>query len=227
MKTKATKAARAVRAKLEALAARPGTPEEGAAAQKKLARLLEKYDFSQADISKDDIFKGSFRPASTAELLHKFGPDQSDIAAHVKWSIENETKIACLFRAGELYAQADRRTAARLAKIAGTVAQSFAELWQHYATAGANPADRGNFIAGLYDGMMNDARTGQALPRRASCPKVARAKCRAVGLPAGLNLHPYSVALNLGRQIRFSVSLDNLTEQLQTTLTGALPAGTN
>ena len=32
---------------------------------------------------------------------------------------------------------------------------------------------------------------------------------------AGLNIHPYAVALSLGKQIRFSASLEQITAELE------------
>jgi hypothetical protein len=224
MKTKASNAARAVRAKLQALAERPGTPEEGAAAHKKLARLLEKYDFSQADISKDDIFKGTWRTSTRAAQVARL--EDYTLSSHIKWAIEAATGIPCMFHGDEIHALTDPRTAAKLAGIADTIAAGFRQLWEQFSAApGVIPQDKPLFFRGLYDGMMNEARSiGQPLPQRATTPKTARAKRRAVGHVAGLNLHPYTVAEALGRQIRFSVPLPTISNELQTTIAGALPA---
>jgi hypothetical protein len=69
---------------------------------------------------------------------------------------------------------------------------------------------------GLYDGMMNEARdAGQRLPGRAPARKRPKAKRAAVPPDSGLHIHPYTVALGLGKKIRFSVPLEQITAELE------------
>ena len=80
---------------------------------------------------------------------------------------------------------------------------------------GVSAADRGVFIMGLYDGMMNDLRDmGQALPSRPGLRRKGRVKKSALSPAAGLHFHPYTIAVGLGRQIRFSVPLQQLAAEL-------------
>ncbi len=97
------------------------------------------------------------------------------------------------------------------------ISQSFRALVAKYnAVNGVSVADRGVFIMGLYDGMMNDLRdVGQRLPSRPGLGRRrGRVKRPAVSPAMGLHLHPYSLALGLGRQVRFSVPLQDITAEL-------------
>lgn len=71
---------------------------------------------------------------------------------------------------------------------------------------------------GLYDGMMNEIRaSGQRLPGRSSrVPKKRTARSSSAGDFASMHVHPYSIAVSLGQQIRFSVPLDRITAELET-----------
>lgn len=220
-KPPATPRARELLAKLIRLAER-GVNGEKANAEKKLERLLKRYDFSAPDLTTKDLFAGAFRPATVAVPVATIS--EPDIASAVKWCFEHAARIECIFRGPVLLAQADDATAKRMSKIAETVSEGFRELWQQYAKAGANPADRGNFMLGLYEGMMRDERQGQALPSRAAPVKLAKAKRKSVALAPGLNLHPYSVAVNLGRSIRFELPITEITAQLERTIKGEIAA---
>ena len=110
-----------------------------------------------------------------------------------------------------------------------SLSQGFTVSWQHFATVpGVAAADQPLFFMGLYDGMMNETRPiGQRLPsparRRTSA---TRAKRNAVAHAPGLELHPYTVAVGLGRQIRFAAPHAQLVETIERTLAGVLPAVT-
>lgn len=125
-------------------------------------------------------------------------------------------------------AAATNGTATKLGKIAETVSMSFLELWNEYSRAnGTFATDRPLFYRALYDGMMNDDRAaGEALPARTMPAKMPKAKRKALAFVAGLNIHPYSVALELGRMIRFSVPLPDVAARLKEKIAGALPATT-
>lgn len=222
MKPLAPPKARELLAKLTALAER-GVNGEKANAKRKLAALKRRFDFATVNTGGADIFDGVFLRSSVAAPIIRFDSTDFDIANAVKWALESETKIPCVFRGGELLAEAEPQTANRLHDIAGTLTASFAALWRQFAAAPiVNQADRANFVAGLYDGMMDEARTGQQLPKRAEPGKLKRAKRRSVALPAGVSLHPYSVAVKLGRQIRFSAPLESLAGELQATIAGQI-----
>ena len=190
---------------------------------KKIDRLRAKYDFSAPAIAKDDLFRGNFQRAGYAVAI--LAAPETDIANSIKWAIESQTGIACVYQGGELAAQATPATARTLAGIAATIAESFAGLWQRFQAGGAILADRRCFFMGLYDGMMNEPRAGM-LPARA-LPKVkaAKAKRGAIAAAPALAVHPYSMAVNLGRQIRFCVPLDKITNELENALAKQLPAG--
>lgn len=211
----ATPAARKLLLKLQALANAPGTPDEGAAAAKKLARLKAKYDFTPPDITKEGLFAGHYQPSPNAVPILSI--HDASIGFWVKWAIEASTNIPCLFRGSELFAQASPRTAAKLSTISRTIATGFVDLWDRFRTFPAITAeDRLIFLRGLYDGMMNEQKPqGQPLPQRCGANSVMRkAKRQAVTPPAHLGLHPYTIALGLGQQIRFNVPLPDIASQL-------------
>lgn len=212
-----TQAALRLHKALSELAAR-GINGEKENARVKLARLAERYDFTQKPVSMLDLFKGVFKRApgftvpvgTIAEM---------DIASAVKWAIEARTGIPCRFQGETLLAEATQGTARTLQGIVSTVAPAFLRLWQTYEAAGGLRADRNCFMLGLFEGMMNEEREpGQPLPARGAEPRIKRrGKCPP---PApGLAVHPYSLATRYGRQIRFSVPVAEVERELKDRLT--------
>jgi hypothetical protein len=209
--------ARALLKKLQALAEQ-GIDGEKLSAQKKIARLKTRFDFSGEDLSETpDLFLGSFKRSSKAKLIYSFGNDEFDVANSVKWAIEAATKIPCVYRGGDLMAEATVGTTHRLTEIAVHIAQSFRALLDKFsAVEGVSVSDRGVFVMGLYDGMMNEVRhVGQRLPSRARLTKLPKGKKRFVSQATNLHIHPYTVALSLGKQIRFSAPLEQIVAELQ------------
>jgi hypothetical protein len=210
--------ARALLKKLQALAER-GIDGERLSAQKKIARLKARFDFSSPDPAETpDLFRGSFKPSSTARLIYSFGNHEFDVANSVKWAIESATKIPCVYRGGDLLAEATPSTTNRLTDIAAHIAHSFRTLIDKFsAVEGVSVTDRGVFVMGLYDGMMNEVRNlGQRLPSRPGSKKMPKGKKnRAVIGTPGVHIHPYTVALSLGRKIRFSAPLEQITAELE------------
>lgn len=215
-----------LRAKLKTLAER-GINGEKDVAQAKLARLEKRYDFYTPNNEGTDIFAGVFisAPDHHRAPVMRFATEDLDIANFVKWAIEHETGVPCLFHGPELLAQADPTTANKLHEIAKLVAMSFRLLWQQFSnTPSVNPADRSSFVLGLYEGMMDEVRTNEALPKRAHVDKVRKAKKGSVAKPAELVLHPYTIATGLGKQVRFSVPFLDIAGELDRTVKGALAA---
>lgn len=209
--------ARALLKKLQALAEQ-GIDGEKISAQNKLARLKARFDFSGPDPEETpDLFSGSFKRSDTARKVCSFSGHEFDVANSVKWAIEAATKIRCVYRDGDLMAEATPSTANRLTDIAAHITHSFrALLGQFSAVEGVSAKDRGVFVMGLYDGMMNETRSaGQRLPGRGKVRKMPKAKKGAVTRAPGLDIHPYTVALSLGKQIRFSAPLEQISAELQ------------
>jgi hypothetical protein len=215
--------ARALLKKLQALAER-GVDGERAAAVEKLARLKARFDFtatSGVDPTHFGLFAGQFTRSATARRIHQFGPHETDVANSVKWAIESGTRIVCVYRNGDLFAEANPATTRRLQEIAGQIAGSFGALLREFGgIAGVDEKDRGVFVMGLYDGMMNETRViGQRLPTRPSAKplrkgKKALKKAAGAAPGAGLHLHPYSLGLGLGKQIRLATPLAQITAEL-------------
>ena len=209
--------ARALLKKLQALSEQ-GIDGEKISAQNKIARLKARFDFTVPDPAETpDLFSGSFKRSTTARRIYSFAGNEFDVANSVKWAIESATKIQCLYRDGELLAEATPSTANRLTDIAVHITHNFRTLLEKFsAVDGVSVKDRGVFVMGLYDGMMNEARkAGQRLPSRAGLTKMRKAKKYAVTRAPGLHIHPYTVALSLGKQIRFSAPLGKITAELE------------
>jgi hypothetical protein len=222
MKPANTKA-RALLGKLERLAdpANGGTPDEIAAAKRKMQRLKDRFDFTgPAPDETMDIFAGlKFkRKTSRAAHVYTFRTADFDVASSVKWAIEKATGIPCLFRGGELLAETMPGTANKLAKVALHISESFQTLLDQLSKLnGVTASDRKLFVRGLYDGMMNDGRgVGEPLPTRGTAQvKRGAPKRGAVATPPGLAIHPYTIALSLGKQVRFAVPLEEITAELE------------
>ncbi len=209
--------ARSLLRKLEALAER-GIEGEQLSARLKIARLKARFDFSQPEeTGTPDLFSGNFKRSGTARKIYAFGAHEFDVANAVKWAIESATKVSCAYRHGDLLAEATPSTAKRLTIIAGHIASSFRALIEKFgALDGVGAGDRNVFVMGLYDGMMDETRkAGQRLPGRSQAEKIRKGKKGSVTQAAGLNTHPYAVGLSLGRQIRFSATLEQITAELE------------
>lgn len=214
-KVASTTAARRLKVRLEALAAAPGTPEEGEAAKGKLERLLAKYDFTQNKEDREGIFVGNFQKSNDARPVILCG--DPSLANQIKWALEQSTGIPCLFRGQELFAQATPATAEQFKRIAQTLQEGFERLWQSFSTfPTVTPLDKSLFWRGLGDGLSNTPRLqGEQLPKRAVIQGRGRKTKAAVGHAAGLGIHPYSIALDLGQQLRFNVPVQEVTNQLE------------
>ena len=177
-----------------------------------------------------DIFAGlKFkRNIRRAAHVHTFQRTDFDVASSVKWAIEKATGIPCVFRGGDLLAETTPGTANKLSKVALHITQSFQTLLDKLSRlSGVTTSDRKLFVRGLYDGMMNDGRDiGEPLPARAAAHvKRTKAKKGAVASPPGLAIHPYTVALSLGQQIRFATPLEEITAELERATQWAISPG--
>lgn len=225
VKTPATPKAWELRRKLEALAI-GGVNGEKTAAEAKLARLLARVDFSKPMLTTPDLFAGVFITSSVASPVATFMPENYDIAAAVKWAIEAAAHVPCIYRGGQLCAQADPPSARRLQSIADTITEAFGRLWGQYRAApGVNPADRANFILGLSEGVMREERSNEKLPTRAGpTASRGRVKRKAMAMPAGLQIHPYSAGASLGKGLRFCVPVETLSGELESKIKGQIEA---
>ncbi len=210
---------RSMFSKLQALAEH-GVGGERVVAQDKLARLKARYDFS-VPVAGDtpDLFSGRFAPSSTARRICSFENNELGIANAVKWAIESAAKVRCFYRGADLMAEVTPATARRLGEISEHIGTSFRVLLaRFYKLDGISPADRSAFLMGLYDGMMNEARSdGQRLPGQSHLGKKRRT--RKSGDAAGVSVHPYSIAVGLGKQIRFMAPMEQITGELEDRVT--------
>jgi hypothetical protein len=216
----ATPKAWALLRKLQALAEK-GIDGEKTSAQGKIARLRARYDFKTPEsVQAPDLFSGAFKPSAKAARICSFRPDELELASAVKWAIEAATKIRCLHRGEDLLAQASPATARRLGGIANHISAAFRLLLGRFQAApGVSASDRTVFIMGLYDGMMNEVRAaGQRLP--APRARTRKSKRAPAGEGSRLNVHPYTLAVGLGRQIRFSAPAAQIAAELEQAIRG-------
>ena len=138
----------------------------------------------------------------------------------MKWAIESATGIRCVYRDRVLLAEASPATARRLEEIALHIASSFRALLDKFsAVGGVSAEDRGVFVRGLYDGMMNETRNaGQPLPSRPGLANRQRGRKHAAPRTASLHVHPYTLAVGLGKQIRFSAPIEEVAAELEAVL---------
>ena len=68
---------------------------------------------------------------------------------------------------------------------------------------------------GLYDGMMDELRPALLPKRNARPDKIKRPRRKAVAPMPQVALHPYSVAVGFGKQIRFSVPWNLIARELE------------
>ena len=213
-----TPAARKLHALISALLDSPA-PGEAAAAKVKLERLCAKYDFSLPDPEGADLFAQHIqRQRGDARPLADFPQDGTEAGSFIKWALEHAFGIEGHWRGTMLCVDAHRSSLAALGKITDTLKESFDTLWRQFAAIpGATRHDCRNFIRGLYDGMMRDEkRVGELLPQAAALKPVrVRGKKGAVAL-TGLAIHPYHVALDLGRKIRCQLPIAEVTHALET-----------
>jgi hypothetical protein len=81
----------------------------------------------------------------------------------------------------------------------------FRVLLDKFRGLGMNAADRNAFLMGLYDGMKNEGRAaGLRLPGRYSAPKKRTTEKIPANGSASMHIHPYSIAVGLGKQICFT-----------------------
>lgn len=207
---------RLLRSKLEALAA-VGIDGEKVVAQNKLDRLLKRYDFTAPEVKLGDMFGGTFIPSPIARSLATFPPSDQDIAAAVKWAIESATGLHASFRGNALVVEADVSCLPQLTNIAHRITNGCRLLWERFERApGVTPRDRSLFLRGIWDGMMQDERrSGELLPARRIEAVRASRKRNALATAPGVGVHPYTVALDLGRQLRFETPVTDIVGSLE------------
>lgn len=194
------------------------------AAEKKLARLEKRVDFTQVKLATHDIFSG-VRVVPSPESHFVCHLSDRDAAQAAAWAIKRETGIQCAFRNEcDLYALATVGTVHQLEPIARRITDGISVLWQQYHKAGGLAGDRTCFLSGCYDGMTGEQRPlGTPLPLRAIPPvRRVRAKRGSVATPQGLAAHPYSLALSLGRSIRLDVAITEIAGELERKIKGEL-----
>lgn len=212
----ANRRVRLLRSKLEALAA-VGVGGEKTNAQVKLDKLLARYDFKAPTVEIGDMFAGRFVASPVSRWLASFPQQDQALAAIVKWAIENATGLHASFRGEAVYVEADTSCLPQLTKIACRISEGFRTLWHSFARVpGVTTSDQCLFLRGIYDGMMNDGRqVGERLPERRIEAVRRSGKRNALAAPSGLHVHPYTVALDLGRQLRFETPITDIVGSLE------------
>lgn len=215
--------ARTMHRKLSALVA-GGIGGESASAKAKLARLESRFDFTiPAEPDENDIFAGvkiTFIPGDYRRLF-SFTADESDVAAFVKWAFRERFQCEGLIRNNgdgqSVWIECSDQSLPKMEHLAGVIRRAFSDLWKEYRDKpGVDPGCRRPFLLGIYDGMMDDPRApGQLLPPvRATVTPSKKAKKKAIAAAPGLSVHPYALAVELGRRIRLSTPIGEVIEAL-------------
>jgi hypothetical protein len=207
-----------------------GTKHEAAVAEMKLASLRARYDFSvsPAAATKDpenDLFSNAARirpDQRNSRRLIVFDIKDAPIGNFVKWVLLNGFQIDGVWRAAAsgkgtaLYVGAKNEDLPALRHIAEVVSDRFKNLWRRFCeTTGANCNDEPGFYAGLYDGLMGETRkAGKAIPARNRSAKKSRSKVPVKSADTNVRPHVYSIALELGAEIRLNSPLDRITTLL-------------
>lgn len=228
MKPLPSKAARTLRRSLSSLAQR-GVGGEADNARQKLARLESRFDFTAPEPDDpEDIFANveiTFIPGDYRELFH-YEPAEVTAAAFVKWALETRFKVSGLFRqngtAPALWIECSDASLPTMRHLAGIIRSAFAELWREYLkTPGVEAGCRRAFELGIYDGMMDDPREHAQLlpPATVRVDKTKRktkrkAKAKSPAIPPGVAIHPYTLAVELGRKVRLSTPIGEVIAEL-------------
>ncbi len=207
-----------------------GTKHEAVVAEMKLASLRGRYDFSVSLAAamtdpEDDLFSNAARirpDQKNTRRLIVFDMKDAPIGNFVKWVLLNGFQIDGVWRAAArgkttaLYVGAKNEDLPALRNVAEVVSDRFKNLWRRFCeTTGADSNDELGFYAGLYDGLMRETRkAGKAIPARNRSAKKSRRKAPVKSAETNVRPHVYSIALELGAEIRLNRPLDRITSLL-------------
>jgi hypothetical protein len=206
-----------------------GTKHEVLVAEMKLASLRECYDFSvllraETTDPEDDLFSNAarIRPDQKRRRLIVFDMKDAPIGNFAKWVLLNGFQIDGVWRATAsgkataLYVGAKKEDLPALRNIAQVVSDRFKNLWRRFCeTTGADSNDEPGFYAGLYDGLMRETRkAGKAIPARNRGAKKSKRKAPVKSAETHVRPHVYSIALELGAEIRLNKPLERITSLL-------------
>jgi hypothetical protein len=207
-----------------------GTKHEAVVAEMKLASLRGRYDFSVSPAvatmdPEDDLFSNAARirpDQKNSRRLIVFDMKDAPIGNFVKWVLLNGFQIDGFWRAAAhgkataLYVGAKIEDLPALRHIAEVVSDRFKNLWRRFReTTGADSNDEPSFYAGLYDGLMGETRkAGKAVPARNRSVKKSRRKAPVRSAGTNVRPHVYSIALELGAEIRLNRPLDRIASLL-------------
>lgn len=233
MKPGATKAAILLRIKLRALAAR-GIEGEATAAAAKLTRLEARYDFSAPAIPEQqagDIFAGISIPYDDeARNVATLGAQECDVAPFVAWALGSGCRIETTLRSGRdwqthVAAHVPLGSLAHVGRLAEHIATGFRGAWSCVlASSAVRAQDRTLFLRGLLDGMTGDERQSGERLRNASTPTKAPKGKRRTIVASGIAVHPYTLALDLGRRIRLSAPAEEIATVIEEATRGQIAA---
>ncbi|HYY27375.1 MAG TPA: hypothetical protein VE860_05500 [Chthoniobacterales bacterium] len=204
-----------------------GTKHEAVVAEMKLASLRGRYDFSVSPAAattdpEDDLFSNAARIRPDQKIRRRlivFDMEDAPIGNYVKWVLQNGFQIDGVWRATArgkataLYVGAKNEDLPALRNVAEIVSDRFKNLWRRFCeTTGADSNDEPGFYAGLYDGLMGETRkAGKAIPARNRSAKKSRRKAPVKSAETNVRPHVYSIALELGAEIRLNRPLERIT----------------
>lgn len=229
--TEATSNHWALRRRIQALCDSP-IAGEAASARRQLARLEARYSFVVEPVGTDIFNMSQARVvAGDARLLFAFEFGETDVAMMAKHAIEQRFRLNAAIRTVQwktsVWVDAAPESMPALQTVATTIRSHFVRLWQRLTeSSDVTVGDRSAFMRGLYDGMMDEERkAGERLPaRRAAMPaKVSKRRGKkAVAIRPALGVHPYELALPLGRNIRFAATVEENESMLADAIGGHL-----
>src|SRR5271165_354129 len=144
--------------------------------------------------------------------IHPQRPDPSELPLRD----HNAAPRKSMLGGAKLGVGAKKEDLPALRNIAQVVSDRFKNLWRRFCeTTGADSNDEPGFYAGLYDGLMRETRkAGKAIPARNRRAKKSRRKAPVKSAETNVRPHVYSIALELGAEIRLNKPLERITSLL-------------
>ena len=132
----------------------------------------------------------------------------------MKWILSERFGIAGILRGDSIRAQVRREDAERLRLTARSLFRDLAVLMAEFTRTPDAARASNQFVTGLYDGLMDDPRKpGQLLPPAKSA-SLKKPKKAALTQAPGVSIHPYTLAVELGRSIRLATPAQALTAKI-------------
>ena len=208
--------------------ARRGTTHEAAVAHEKLARLEARYDFlaKRTEIL-DDIFAGwgKLEKSKAVAPLVSVGSGWRDVASLVKWIFKDKFGIASSWRetphGTDLVAGIAEADLGRIRPLAGSLLNDMIAICREFSQdSPTTELERSPFLAGLYEGLMNEPRKiGCIVPGRSPIARKNKLRTKK-NTQHQAALHPYDIGRETGQNMRINTPVETLCKQLRQKIEG-------